>query len=242
MIRGKKRRRNALAIKLELIDAVGEALKKHGFAKLGLNLIAKEAEMDNTAVYRHFKDIEALLSEYIEKQDYRLMILKEYGKEEIEDKRAFVKSIFREQFTSLYNSAEFQQLMIWELGDKDELTSSIAIKRELLAKGLIEQSKTLLDEHGINFNFICALFMAGIYYLILHKDKSTFCHLDLDDNTDREEFIRTIDWLIDLLFDKKENINEVERIAIDAHKEGVELSIIAKITRLPIERIQELIA
>lgn len=236
----KRRRRNTIAVKMDLIDAVGSVLKKHGFAKLGINLVAEEARVDKNVIYRNFDDFDKLLEAYVEKQDFWFMALKEHGNEKIEDRRAFMKYILADQFKALYSSKEFQQLLLWELGDRDDFTTNIAIKREILAEGIFKQYRPLLEDYGLNFNFIVAILISSIYYLILHREKSTFCETDLTKKNEREEFIKTIEWLTDLIFDKIETKNETERIAVNALKEGVEIEAVARITGLSVDKIKTL--
>jgi len=238
---GKGRRRNTITAKLDLIDAVGAVLEKHGHTKLGINIVSQEAGVDKNVIYRNFTDFDTLLEEYVEKQDYWLRAIKELGKIKIENHRELMKQLLFEQFKTIYSNKELQQLLIWELGDNNNITTSLAIKREVLSKGVIKQYQPLLDDLGIDFRYIAAIMIAGIYYLILHKDKSTFCETDLNKKKDKDKFLKTIEWLIDLIFDKKDAITETERIALNAHNEGIDIPTIAKITNLPINTIQELI-
>lgn len=236
----KRRRRNTIAVKMDLIDAVGSVLKKHGFAKLGINLVAEEARVDKNVIYRNFEDFDKLLEAYVEKQDFWFMALKEHGSEKIKDRRAFMKYMLTDQFKAVYSSKEFQQLLLWELGDRDDFTTSIAIKREILAEGIFAQYRSLLDNYGMKFNSIVAILISSIYYLVLHREKSTFCQTDLTKKKEREEFIKTIEWLTDLIFDKIEAKNETERIAVNALKEGVDIGTISRITGLSIDKIKML--
>ncbi len=239
---GKRRRRNTIAVKLDLLDAVGAVLKKHGFSKLGINIVAEEAGVDKNVIYRNFTDFDSLLEEFVEKQDYWLRTMKELGKTKIENHRELMKQMLIGQFKTIYSNKELQQVLIWELGDRDDITTSLAIKREVLSEGVINQYQSLLDDFGIDFNSIAAIMIAGIYYLILHKDKSTFCETDINQKSDKEKLLKSIEWLVDLIFDKKEALSELEEIAINAHKEGIALEIIAKITKLSTKRIKELTA
>ena len=236
----KRRRRNTIAVKMDLIDAVGSVLKKHGFAKLGINLVAEEAKVDKNVIYRNFEDFDKLLETYVEKQDFWYMALKEHGSEKIEDCRAFMKYILTDQFNAVFSNKEFQQLLLWELGDKEDFTTNMALKREILAEGLFNQYRPLLNDYGINFNFIVAIMISSIYYLILHKDKTTFCETDLTKKKEREEFVKTIAWVTDLIFDKIEAKNETERIAINALKENIDVETISQITGLTVEKIKTL--
>lgn len=236
----KRRRRNSIAVKMELIDAVGSVLKKHGFAKLGINLVAEEAKIDKNVIYRNFEDFDKLLEAYVEKQDFWFMALKEHGKEAIEDKRAFMKYMLADQVKVIYSNKELQQLLLWELGDQDDFTTNVAIKREILAKGIFDQYRSLLDDYGVKFNFIIAILISSIYYLIIHREKSTFCETDLTRKNEREEFIEVIEWLTDLVFDKIERKGEAERIALNAIKEGIDEETISKITGLTLTKVKAL--
>ncbi len=237
---GKRRRRNTIAVKLDLLDAVGSVLKNYGYSKLGINIVAQEAGVDKNVIYRNFNDFDSLLEEYVEKQDFWLRAMKELGKIKIENHREFMKQLLLEQFKTIFSNRELQQLLVWELGDKDGFTTSLAIKREILSQGIIKQYQPLLDDFGVDFNSIAAILIAGIYYLILHKDKSTFCETDINERNDKEKFIKSLNWLIDLIFDKHEALNDIERIAINAHKENIDIKTISKITGLSIQKLKTL--
>lgn len=218
-----------------LIDAVGKALVKYGHMHIGVNNVAEEAGVEATSIYRQFKDFDDLLRTYAEKRDFWLNSLKEYGDTEILDRRGFVKHILSGEFSQLFKNKELQQLLIWELGDMDDIVAPIAIKREVMADKLLVQSEDVMKEHGINFNYIMSILIAGIYYIVLHKDKSTFCQVDINKKEDRDEFIRTVDWLTDQLFDISENTK-----AIKALKVGVSVDDVAKIFDLPIHKVEQL--
>lgn len=236
-----KRRRNALATRLALIDAVGDTLKKLGYAKLKINTVAQESGMDKTAIYRNFRDFDELLEAYIESQDFWLLKLKEIGKHPIENHREFMKQILKEQFDSINSNEEFQQLLIWELGDKEGFMEAFPLKREIMAQGLFKQIGIVLEDIDVNLNAVYAILIAGINYLILHQDKSTYCNLDITKKDDKDELLKTIFWIVDLIFDKKEAISEVEQIAIKAHKKGIVIDDIAEITGLSKEKIENLV-
>lgn len=236
-----KRRRNSTEVKMDLLEGVGKALTKYGHTHLGINNVSLESRVEKATLYRHYADFNDLLRTYVEKQDFWVLKLRKYEHREIRIGRTFIKNILIEQFETLYKNKELQKLLIWELGDMDDIVTPIALKREVMAQRLLKKGEGLLLEQGLNFNFIIATFIAGIHYLVLHKDKSTFCNVDINAKSDRLEFIKTIEWLVDLVFDKADDISKAERIAINAYKAGVEPEKIAEFTELSIERIHELI-
>jgi len=238
----KRRRRNAVTVKMDIIDAVGTVLKKYGFLKLGISIVADEAKVDKTVIYRNFGDFDKVLEAYIEKQDFWLLALKEHGEKEIQNKRGFMKQLLTEQFDAIYKSKELQEILVWGLSERKGYVSTIALKREILSQGINDQYQPLLNKIGLNFNAFSALLVTGVYYVILNKDQSTICDIDINKKAEKEEFLKLMYWLIDLVFDKIENINEIERVAIKAYENGINKETIVEITNLSIERINQLIS
>ncbi|MCW3806068.1 TetR/AcrR family transcriptional regulator [Plebeiibacterium marinum] len=235
------REKKAIASRLKLIKTIGLVLKERGYSKLSINLISEESGVDKAFIYRHYTDFDGLLKAYINQQDYWLKNLSKLEGHQIEDHREFMKGLLINQFNDIYNNEELQQFLIWELGDKEGFTTSVAIQREILAEGLYSQARDVFNRYNINANMIYAFFIAGIYYLILHKEKSTFGEFDFTEKQDVEEFIKTLNWLIDLVFDKLETDNKMDDVAIKAHQKGMEVDDIVEITGLSKNRVNTLI-
>lgn len=231
-----KRESNAIKARMDLLNAVGLALQKHGFAKLGINTVAAEAKMDKTAIYRYYSNFEDLLRAYIDQQEFWLKSLKEYGNREIDDMNKLAKIFIREQVEDLMASEEFRQLILWELADKEGIATPITVKREMYSKNILEQSKAILDNCGINFNFILSIILGGLYYVTIHKDKYPFCEVDLTQKKHKDELIRTLDWLIDLLFETNKQVGEVEKIALRLRSKGMTRDEIMEITNVDIDQ------
>ncbi len=235
----KKSRRNKHQIRRELLDSVGEALKKHGFANLGVNLIAEYAQVDKNTIYRHYKDFQELLTQYIEKQDYWLKSLEQYKEYKITDFKGFLSKIISGQYETIYRNKELQQLLIWELAELSTRTKAIARQRETLSEGLIKQYEEIFRDSGIDFNAISAILIAGVYYLILHKEHSTFCLIDVKNESDRVP--KAIGQLVDMLFNNLEQYNCKIDIAKKAKKAGIDITTISEITGIPVDKLLQLV-
>ena len=235
------REKKAVIAKQKLINTVGKILKERGYAKLSINVVSEESGVDKPFIYRHFSDFDGLLKAYIEKQDYWLNRLSILNEEQIGDHKEFMKNLLFNHFEEIYRSEEFQQFMIWELSDKDGFMTHVAIEREILAEGLYEQAKDVFSKYRINTNMIYALFIAGVYYLVLHKDKSTFGTFDFTKGEDVDEFLKTLDWIIDVLFEKLESDNQLDQVVLRANKMGLSVGDIVKITGLSINRVNLLV-
>ena len=238
-----RRRRNIVEARTEILDAVSRTLKKRGFINLNLNTVGEEVEMDKTSIYRYFGDFDTLLKEYVNLQDYWLHSLRDYSDIVIDNKREFTKAVIREQFELLTNNEEFKQLLIWELADKDGVAMHLTVKREMYARKILEQSRYILEKQGIDFNFIMALIFGGFYYLTLHGEYAVFCSVDLNKKEHRQELLRTMDWLVDVLFDiSEQKTNRIEQVVIKAYRQGINIETIAEITDLPIKTVENLIS
>ncbi|MDA3883135.1 MAG: TetR/AcrR family transcriptional regulator [Bacteroidales bacterium] len=236
----KVREKKIVIAKNTLLKTVGKVLKEQGYTKLSINLISDEAEIDKPFIYRHYKDFDGLLKAYVEKQDYWLKNLQEYTDKPIVDHRAFMKQLVLNQFNDLLSNDELQQFLIWELADKKGFTTQVAIEREVEAEHLYEQCKDLFSKFRIDTNMIYAILISSVYYLVLHKDKSTFGTYDFCEKQDVQEFVKTVEWLVDVLFDKLEIENKLEEVAVKAHKKGISVEDIVEITGLSVNRVHTL--
>jgi hypothetical protein len=169
------------------------------------------------------------------------MNLEEVTKIPIEDHRQFMKDLLTNQFLGVYENEEFKQFLVWELGDKAGFTAKVSVQREILAKPIFEQCRTVFKDYRIDLNVIYAWWSAGIYFLILHKDVSTFCEYDFTKKQDIDEFLKTLRWMVDLLFDKLEADKKIEEMALKAHQKGLPIEDVAEITGLSNSKVRALV-
>ena len=235
-----KRERNNITAKMDMLDAVKAALIKHGFAKLGINLVAEEANIDKSAIYRYFGNFEGLLSAYIDKQDYWLQSIQLYTPKDNITKE-LAKKIIREQFDALYYNEELQELIRWEIAERGIVSAPITVKREIYSQGILDESRKILDNCGINFNFLLSIIFGGIYYIILHKEKGPFCEVDIMQKKQKDELLKSLDWLMDLLFETNENKNKIRQAAINANKKGISNIDIAEIFDVSIDEVEKML-
>ena len=235
------REKKTLSLKLALFKGIGTVLKNHGHSKLSINLVAETSGVDKTFIYRHFTDFNGLLKAYVEQYDFWIRGLEDMTSREIDNHREFMKELLTKQFTEVYKNGELQQFLVWELGDKEGFTTKVAIEREIMAEKIFEQCKNVFDRYRIDLNMIYATLSAGIYYLILHKDKSTFCDFDFTTEHDTSEFLKTLHWIIDVLFDKLDVDCKLERAVIRAHKKGISIDDIVEIMELPKNKVNRLV-
>ena len=62
--------RDKEATKAKLIKAAGQVMARDGFAKMGVNAVAREANVDKVLIYRYFGGLEGLIKAYAEDGDF----------------------------------------------------------------------------------------------------------------------------------------------------------------------------
>ena len=56
--------------KRKLINAVGEIIRTEGYTGLGVNKIARQAQVNKKLIYRYFMTVDRLIEEYVLEKDY----------------------------------------------------------------------------------------------------------------------------------------------------------------------------
>ena len=141
----RKRRRTTQQVKDDIMIAVGDVLAKYGVNKLGVEAVANEAGMDKAMLYRHYKDFNDILKHYVEHEDFWINLLSvsehtEVTKDNVVD---VINNLIQKQFDVLLTNNKFQQLLIWELSEPNELMQNTAQKREDLAAKNISRNRKL---------------------------------------------------------------------------------------------------
>ncbi|MDR0427732.1 MAG: hypothetical protein LBH12_03915, partial [Dysgonamonadaceae bacterium] len=81
----------------------------------------------------------------------------------------------------------------------------------------------------------------GIYYLILHKDISTFCGINYGNKDNKLFLIEFVEKIIDSYYGTAGSVSsEKKEIALSLLENGVDINIISKSTDLSVREIQKL--
>ena len=220
-----------------MINAVKLTLIEKGFSELKINAVAEKSNIDKSAIYRYFEDFKGLLENYIDKQDYWLEIMQQDSLENTVSINNLKKNI-RKQIELLFDNVELQEIFRWELGDKSDITASISVKREIYSNSKLLSINDLLETPNVNLNFILAILIGGIYYNILFREKGSFYGVDLSKKNEKKEFLKSIDWLLDLIFSTNDRIR---KIAINAKKIGLDNKKISELLDISIIQVEQLI-
>ncbi|MCP3898549.1 MAG: TetR/AcrR family transcriptional regulator [Desulfobacteraceae bacterium] len=155
-----------------LISAVGSLLSKKGFKGLGVNALAREAGVDKVLIYRYFGGLSGLIAAYGKEGDFWPSALElaggdlhGFGKSSLSEKLSVLSRTFTE---ALKKRPVTREIMIWEMIERNELTSELEAIRE---NSIVEffQMFLLDKETEYDLQAVLALIGAAISYLVLRS-------------------------------------------------------------------------
>ena len=163
--------RNKEQSRQKLIDAVGTIILRDGFKSIGINSVATEANLDKVLIYRYFDGLDGLLREFAKRKDFYInisdLILDEIENARAEDLKELIIKILVSQLRGLRENRALQELMVWEILERNELTIAIAKDREEKGYELSKRLKEKMNLTGNESDAAIALLVSGIYYLVL---------------------------------------------------------------------------
>lgn len=191
-----------------LIDAVGAIIKNKGYKGLGLNSIAKEADVSKILIHRYFGGVDQLIEAYVLKNDYWIARNAEVdtntsGEIDKKNLKKLVSDLLRGHFEYFYSHEEMRSIILWEITERTNLLNSISHLREELGKLLIDKAMPMFEGSGKSIKGVTAILVSAIYYMVLHakKNESTICGIDINSKEGQQEILKTIDQIVDWTFD-----------------------------------------
>lgn len=195
-------RRTKATIIEDIRKAAVESVLKRGFSGTLVSEIIKKAKIEPVVFYNRYKNLEEFFSEFVKGYDYWFSdVAKEANKQE-KPYDQFIALIEGLQECMIEKSV-MQELIRWEIAEGNDITKRTASIREMFTLPLAEKYDDLFKNSGIDFVAIATIIVSGLYYLYLHKDRSTFCNIDMNTEEGRNRINQAIKFLSELLFSKR---------------------------------------
>lgn len=195
-------RRTKATIIEDIRKAAVESVLKRGFSGSLVSEIIKKAKIEPVVFYNRYQNLEEFFSEFVKGYDYWFSdVAKEANKQETPHDQ-FIALIEGLQECMIEKSV-MQELIRWEIAEGNDITKRTASIREMFTLPLAEKYDDLFKNSGVDFVAIATIIISGLYYLYLHKDRSTFCNIDMNTEEGRNRVNQAIKFLSELLFSKR---------------------------------------
>lgn len=236
------KRRTDVEVKADVDKAVLEVISKYGFANITMNSVANAAQVSPASVISRYGSLEELISLQVKNYDFWLneIISKHYEEFKNGKHEEFLKNLLKGIAKNLDEDPVLQELLIWEVQDVNEMTKKAATLREAHTAMYNDYYQGLFGKLDVSFSAFTAILIAGIYYLILHKDTSTFCGIDLNTRKGMKTLMEGIDGMASLFFDQIRPGKQMIEAAKKMKENGINIDIISDCTGLTTEQITDL--
>ena len=196
----KRIRRTNLQVENAISTAMDKLVEREGLLKITANMLMAEANIESPVFYNRYTSIDDLIYEYISDKDFWVagkLPYKDINKEGPEE--YYIQTVLK-LAKMLYESKFTRDVLAWELKSDSEAASRLAGLKEMENEALLVYYSKIFKDSGIDIRGITALLIAGVYYLYMHKDKSTFCGIDLNTESGRAGFAQLLRWIVSRVF------------------------------------------
>ena len=194
----------------KIMEAVGRLLAQKGFSHLGINSAAREAGVDKVLIYRYFGGLPELLRAYAAQGGFWPSIAELAGKpfNQFKNMLEMGTALLKGHMRELRARPLTQEIMRWELHERNELTDELARHREQQGTeimALFPRVESGGSDDEVDPAAAAALIHAGITYLVLRqKTADVYMGVDLTSEEGWLRLDRAAAHLMTLLFSEKE--------------------------------------
>lgn len=227
MTEDKKRRpRRSKANLIECINnAAEDQIKKDGFSNVLVTDIIKRAKIEPAVFYNRFENLESFMSEFVKRYDYWFSdILKDVNSQATNSDN--LTAILQHLFQELNNDSIMLELLRWEVANNNSITTRTAMLREVHILPLVTEFEARFKEKNIDIAALTALIIGGLYYLSLHKDRSPFSGIDINNENGSKRILNAIKYFVDKIYEEDKLYKEKISIANKLKEAGISDDII----------------
>lgn len=194
--------RNRTETRARLIRAMGELLAEQGFAKIGVNAVARQAQVDKVLIYRYFNDLDGLIDAYAASQDFWPSVDDLLGAGAQREKllaqpfEQILSEVFARYCEEIRSRPLTLEIMAWETIERNSLTIALEHTRERVGLETMEALRHI-EAPNLDWPAITALFSAAIHYLAIRARKiNVYNGVALNDGDGWERLVAAMQLLI----------------------------------------------
>lgn len=196
-MKNRRPRRSKADIEAAIQRAAVAQIKKKGFSLALVTDIVKRAKIEPVVFYNRYKNLDEFYDKFVKQYDYWLSTTIHKLSNSLDTPEGYSKAL--EEITSkLISDTVMTELLRWEISEGTHITERTAQLREMDVNGIITKYGSNSNETDIIA--ISALIVAGIFFMVLHKDRSTFAGIDINSPEGRKRINQAFSHIADRLF------------------------------------------
>lgn len=237
----RNKRRTNVQLDIDVMRELEKLVREYGFGNVNITTLMKNAGLEPNVFYRRYGSIENLYGILAKEYDFWIHNTIELPSLNTLGDKKFFSETLKKLYKDLSNNDIMQKLLQWELTTDNQTTRRAAQIRDTMNLNLITYYEKLFEPLKINIKGIAALFIGGLYYLVLHRERAEICTIDFNTAAGEHSFHETIDNLTDMLFEKLEAYNEKKDIAVRMANEGISESLMCKLLNISKNELKKML-
>lgn len=166
--------RDREATERRIIQAVGQLIAREGFQSFGLRAVAREAGVDKRLVSKYFGSVADLIAVYARSGDFWWTVDELIGDDlpgpEEDTPAGWIGLALQRHFRAIRQRPVTQEILVWELSERNALTDELARIREVRAQELIARLAQKFGQGAPEYwNAVGALIGAATTYLVIRS-------------------------------------------------------------------------
>ncbi len=240
-VKARRPRRSKADIEDAIHKAAVSQIKKKGFSLALVTDIVKRAKIEPVVFYNRYKNLDEFYDTFVKDYDYWLSDLVRDSIENIDSEEAY-SNVIEKILNNLLSDDIMTELLRWEVAEGNNITERTARLRTMHAVDIFRNYEEKHTGIGIDVTAVSALLVAGIYYMLLHKDRSSMIGIDINQAAGKRRIVNAIREISRLIFQEKENRQTgVDGEDADTSRRRFESSCRERVASDYREQVQELI-
>lgn len=240
-VKARRPRRSKADIEDAIHKAAVSQIKKKGFSLALVTDIVKRAKIEPVVFYNRYKNLDEFYDTFVKDYDYWLSDLVRDRIENIDSEEAY-SNVIEKILNNLLSDDIMTELLRWEVAEGNNITERTARLRTMHAVDIFRNYEEKHADIGIDVTAVSALLVAGIYYMLLHKDRSSMIGIDINQAAGKRRIVNAIREISRLIFQEKENRQTgVDGEDADTSRRRFESSCRERVASDYREQVQELI-
>lgn len=202
-VKTRRPRRSKADIEEAIHKAAVAQIKKKGFSLALVTDIVKRAKIEPIVFYNRYKNLDEFYGEFVKNYDYWLSDLVRNSVGEIGSEEGY-SNLIEKLMTNLMSDDIMTEILRWEIAEGNHITERTSRLRELHALELNNSYANIYNREDTDIAAITAIIVAGVYYLVLHKDRSTFAGIDINTLPGKRRILNAIRTLSSMMFGPEE--------------------------------------